>query len=143
MKRLFGLSSFMLIVIILGSLSFPRNSYDNDGYREVSLNSSGISLDVITNQTYTGSRLDVYLIIRNDNPYPVKVPVYQNFTISTLPIEKQQNTVCVGWINTHFMVGANSFEITWHDIKYLRPPEFSIFYMVDGVRASISMGVPP
>ena len=113
------------------------------GYKEVTLNSTGISLDVVTNQTTIkeGDLVTFYLIIRNDNPYPVKVPVYEKFARSMVPIEKQTHSIMIDWVWRYFKVDANSYTTTWTDRHSMRAPGFSLFYMVDGCRADIQLEV--
>jgi len=111
----------------------------------VTLDYPGVSLDleVVTNQTTfkRGDAILVYLVIRNDNPYPVKVPVYENFTKSMIPLTSPQGEYMIEWIHRYFRVEPRSYKVTWTDRYTLRPPAFTVYYYVDGHEASLSVGV--
>lgn len=120
-----------------------KKTVEVTGFKEVTLHSEGISLDLITNQTSLkkGDRLNVFLIVRNDNPYPVKIPVITGYTRSTIPITDNRSNIQVSCISSHYEIEANSYEITWHDINYVRPPGLSLFFRVDGIHVDIQLEV--
>ena len=111
----------------------------------VTLDHPGVSLDleVVTNQTTfkRGDTILVYLVIRNDNPYPVKVPVYENFTKSMIPLTSPQREYMIEWMHSYFRVEPRSYKVTWTDKYTMRPPAFTIYYYVDGHEASLSVEV--
>lgn len=115
------------------------------GYKEVSLNSTGISLEIQTSQTEfkIGDQIEVYLVIRNSNQYPVKVPVYQRMTMSSVPLENPRSTMFVEWVMPFFEVDANSTKITWTDRVTLQLPHYSKYWYVDGQQAYIEFEVSP
>ena len=111
----------------------------------VTLDHPGVSLDleVVTNQTTfkRGDAILVYLVIRNDNPYPVKVPVYENFTKSMIPLTSPRREYMIEWIPRYFRVEPRSYKVTWTDTYTMRPPAFTVYYYVDGHEASLSVEV--
>jgi hypothetical protein len=111
----------------------------------VTLDHPGVSLDleVVTNQTTfkRGDAILVYLVIRNDNPYPVKVPVYENFTKSMIPLTSPRREYMIEWIPRYFRVEPRSYKVTWTDTYTMRPPAFTVYNYVDGHEASLSVEV--
>jgi hypothetical protein len=111
----------------------------------VTLDHPGVSLDleVVTNQTTfkSGDIILVFLIIRNDNPYTVKVPVYENFTKSMIPLTSPQREYMIEWIPRYFRVEPRSYKVTWTDTYTVRYPAFTVYYYVDGHEASLSVEV--
>lgn len=111
----------------------------------VTLDHPGVSLDleVVTNQTTfkSGDAVLIYLVIRNDNPYPVKVPVYENFTKSMIPLTSPQSKYMIEWMHRYFRVEPRSHKVTWTDRYTVRYPAFTIYYYADGHEASLSVEV--
>jgi hypothetical protein len=111
----------------------------------VTLGHPGVSLnlEVASNQTAfkSGDAVLVYLVIRNDNPYPVKVPVYENFTKSMIPLTSPRREYMIQWIHRYFRVEPRSYKVTWTDTYTVRPPAFTVYYYVDGHEASLGFEV--
>lgn len=122
-----------------------KKTVDVTGYKEVSLNSTGISLEVQTSQTEfkIGDQIEVYLVIRNSNPYPVKVPVFRDVTSSAVPLENPRKNVFISWAMKYFEVEANSARIAWTDRVRLRLPHYAKYWYVDGQQAFIEFEVDP
>lgn len=109
----------------------------------VTLDHPGVSLEVVTNHTTfkSGDTILVFLVIRNDNPYTVKVPVYENFTKSMIPLTSPQNEYMIEWVHRYFRVEPRSHKVTWTDRYTVRYPAFTIYYYADGHEASLSVEV--
>jgi len=115
------------------------------GYKEVSLNTTGISLEIQTSQNEfkIGDQIEVYLVIRNRNLYPVKVPVYQEMTPSAVPLENPHSTMFVEWSVRYFEVEANSTRRTWTIRVTLRRTHYEKYWYADGQEAYIEFEVAP
>ena len=122
-----------------------KKTVDVTGYKEVSLNSTGISLEVQTSQTQfkIGDQIEVSLVIRNSNPYPVKIPVYQKVTQSAVPLTNPRQTIYISWAMKYFEVEANSTRTTLMDRVRLRLPYYAKYWYVDGQQAFIEIEVAP
>ncbi len=122
-----------------------KKTVNMSGYKEVSLNSSGISLEIQTSQIEfkVGDQIEVYLVIRNSNPYPVKVPVFQNMTPSKIPLETPIPGFFVEWVMPFFEVEANSTRRTWTNNVTLGRTHYSKYWYVDGQQAFIEFEVAP
>jgi len=111
----------------------------------VTLDHPGVSLDleVVPNQATfkSGDTVLIFLVIRNDNSYTVKVPVYENFTKSMIPLTSPQSEYMIEWVHRYFRVEPRSHKVTWTDRYTVRYPAFTIYYYADGHEASLSVEV--
>ena len=121
-----------------------KKTVDVTGYKEVSLNSTGISLVVIPARTALKDRdyVTFNLTIVNDNPYPVKVPVFYEIPYS-FTSDTPAGGVHLEWVWSHFKIEANAQHTDWSKKYFVRYPEFSLYYDIDGVKASIELEVTP
>ena len=112
------------------------------GYKEVTLNSTGIRLVIETSRTDLKDRdyVEFNLVIKNDNPYPVKVPVFDTFSYSLIP-DRPIGTMAIEWVLRYFEVEAESQRTVWKDSFLVRYPGFSLYYYVDGVTTSLEIEV--
>ncbi|HEX9914054.1 MAG TPA: hypothetical protein VGB32_03970 [Candidatus Bathyarchaeia archaeon] len=119
-----------------------RKTVTITGYKEVTLNSTGISLVIEPSHTDLKDRnyVEFNLVIKNDNPYPVKVPVFNKLSYSLTP-DSPIGTMYIDWIWRYFEIEAESQRTVWKDSFLVRYPSFSLYYYVDGVTASLEIGV--
>ncbi|MFH0850810.1 MAG: hypothetical protein V1924_07725 [Candidatus Bathyarchaeota archaeon] len=70
-----------------------RKTVTITGYKEVALNSTGISLVIKPSRTDLKDRdyVENKLVIINDNPYPVKIPVFNKLSYSLTPDSHRYN----------------------------------------------------
>jgi len=119
-----------------------RKTVTITGYKEVALNSTGISLVIEPSRTDLKDRdyVEFNLVIKNDNPYPVKVPVFDKFSYSLTP-NSPIGTMYIEWVWSYFEVEAESQRTVWKDSFLVRYPGFSLYYYVDGVTSSLEIEV--
>lgn len=119
-----------------------RKTVTITGYKEVALNSTGISLVIEPSRTDLKDRdyVEFNLVIKNDNPYPVKVPVFDKFSYGLTP-DSPIGTMYIEWAWKYFEVEAESQRIVWKDSFLVRYPGFSLYYYVDGVTSSLEIEV--
>jgi hypothetical protein len=112
------------------------------GYREVTLNSTGIRMVIEPSRTdlKDGDYAEFNLVIKNDNPYPVKVPVFNKLSYSLTP-NSPIGMMYIDWIWTHFEVEAESQRTVWKDSYLVRYPRFSLYFYVDGITSSLEIEV--
>jgi hypothetical protein len=119
-----------------------RKTVTITGYKEVALNSTGISLVIEPSRIDLKDRdyVEFNLVIKNDNPYPVKVPVFDKFSHSLTP-NSPIGTMYIEWVWSYFEVEAESQRTVWKDSFLIRYPSFSLYYYVDGVTSSLEIEV--
>ncbi len=112
------------------------------GYKEATLNSTGIRLFLEPSKTTLKDRdyVEITLVIKNDNPYPVKIPVFSPIYTGETPDELYPS-IYISWLYPHFTLEANSSYT--HPIRgdLARYPGFSLYVSVEGVKASIELEV--
>jgi len=84
------------------------------GYKEVTVNSTGISLKIEPEIPVLRDKENVWfdIIIVNENPYPVKIPVFTEIGYCLIP-SKPRGGMMVEWIMTHYTVESNSEKMVW------------------------------
>jgi hypothetical protein len=119
-----------------------RKTVTVTGYKEVTLNSTGVSLVIEPSRTDLKDRdyVEFNLVIVNDNPYPVKIPVFNKLYISHTP-ERPIGPAYIDWFWTYIEVEAKSQRTVWRDGYLVRYPRFSLYYYVEGATASLEMEV--
>ncbi len=119
-----------------------RKTVTITGYKEVTMNSTGISLVIEPSRIDLKDRdyVEFNLVIKNDNPYPVKVPVFDKFSYSLTP-NSPIGTMYIDWVWSYFEVEAESQRTVWKDSFLVRYPGFSLYYYVDGVTSSLEIEV--
>jgi len=119
-----------------------RKTVTITGYKEVALNSTGISLVIEPSRTdlKDGDYVEFNLVIVNDNPYPVKVPVFDILSYSLTP-DSPIGTMHIEWVWNYFEVEAESQRTVWRDGFLVRYPRFSLYYYVEGATASLEIEV--
>jgi len=119
-----------------------RKTVTVTGYKEVTLNSTGISLVIEPSRTDLKDMdyVEFNLVLVNDNPYPVKIPVFNKLYISHTP-ERPIGPAYIDWFWTYIEVEAESQRTVWSDGYLVRYPSFSLYYYVEGATASLEMEV--
>ena len=114
------------------------------GYKEVDVNSTGISLKIEPEVPVLRDKKNVwfYLIIVNENPYPVKIPVFTDIGYSLIP-SKPRGGMKIDWIMTHYIVEANSEKGVWRNQFRVTQPGFSLYYYIRGITVSFEREVTP
>ena len=112
------------------------------GYKEVSLNSSGIRLVLEPSISKPEDRdyVDFSLVIWNDNAYPVKIPVFSPIYMGEGPDDLAPSTY-ISWISSHFTIESGAswrLNLRGYQVRY---PGFSLYVSVDGVMAFIELEV--
>jgi len=84
------------------------------GARQVPISSPEVSLKVEFN--VTGRLIEAQLILVNDNPYPVQVPVFMNLNIYREFYGFRNNsTAYISWAISFFKVEARSTKVVWRE----------------------------
>jgi len=114
------------------------------GYKEVDVNSTGISLKIEPEAPVLRDKENVWfvLIIVNENPYPVKIPVFNEISYCLIP-SKPRGGMMVDWIMSHYTIEANSEKMVWRDRFRVTQPGFSLYYYIRGVTVSFEGEVVP
>ncbi|MCW4012899.1 MAG: hypothetical protein NWF07_07895 [Candidatus Bathyarchaeota archaeon] len=114
------------------------------GYKEVNVNSTGISLKIEPEVPVLKDKENVWfdLIIVNENPYPVKIRVFNEIGYCLIP-SKPKGGMMVDWIMSHYTVEANSEKGVWRNQFRVTLPGFSLYYYIRGVTVSFEREVVP
>ena len=112
------------------------------GYKEATLNSTGISLIIEPSIREPKDRdyVEFSLVIVNDNPYPVKVPSVSKINIGFAPNDLRSG-VFISWLYPYIEIEANSSRLLHRQGYQLRYPGFGLYMSVEGVMASIEVEV--
>ena len=121
-----------------------KKTVDVTGYKEVSLNSTGISLIISPPRTELRDRdyVRFNLSVINENPYPVKIPVFDPIAYSRTPYGNR-SLIYSDWVWSHFEIESNSQRTIWSQSFLVRYPKFSLYVYVYGRTVSVEVEVKP
>jgi hypothetical protein len=114
------------------------------GYKEANVNSTGISLKIEPNVPAIKDHetVEVSLILVNDNPYPVKIPVFSEIRRSLVSTNPKSGML-IQHVVSHYEIEAYSKRLLWRENCRVSYPGFSIYYKVEGVMVALEMEVIP
>jgi len=111
------------------------------GARRVPINSPEVGLEVGFN--VTGRLIEAQLILVNDNPYPVEVPVFMRLGIYREFYGFSNNsTAYISWMRWFFEVEARSTKVAWREDMGIYSEKYQyvcVFY----VEGRVAKGVYP
>lgn len=112
------------------------------GYKKIPLNSTGISFKIEPSnpKPKDKEKIECSLVIVNDNPYPVKVPVFERIGYGLTPGDRVEMAYWDRVISS-YRIEANSQCNAWSHSFYVRYPSFSLYVYVDDFTASLSLEV--
>jgi len=112
------------------------------GYKEVTVNSTGISFKVEPSVLVLKDRdtVEVSLFLVNDNPYPVKIPVFSEIRRSLVSTNPKSGMM-IQYVISHYEIEAYSERLLWRENCRASYPGFSIYYKVEGVMVALEMEV--
>lgn len=112
------------------------------GYKEATLNSTGISLKIEPSIKEPKDRdyVEFSLFIVNENLYPVKVPSVSKIYIGYSP-DDQKPSVFISWLYPYLEIDSNSSRLLYSRGYQLRYPGFGLYMSVEGVMVSIELEV--
>jgi hypothetical protein len=111
------------------------------GARRVPLSSPEVGLEVGFN--VTGGRVEALLLLINDNPYPVKVPVFSEITIYREANGFGYNsTAILDWVISFFEVEAGSTRVIWRERMGVTGVTYVCIFYVEG-RVAEGIYPPP
>lgn len=112
------------------------------GYKEVTLNSTGISLKIEANVPVLKDKenIEFSLVVVNDNPYPVKIPVFDKLEYGFL-LGEITGGFYPDWAIPFFKVEAYSQTTMWRHSFRVSYPSFTLYIYVNDYTASLTMEV--
>jgi len=112
------------------------------GYQEVRINSTGIKLILEPSKTVLKDRdyVEFKLVILNENPYPVKIPVFSPVFMGFDP-DEMMPSIFLDWIYSHFEIESNSRWVLSLRGYLVRYPVFKLYVSVEDVMVSFEMDV--
>lgn len=106
------------------------------GYKEVDVNSTGISLKIEPEVPVLKDKQNIwfYLIIVNENPYPVKIPVFSPvITHFGSPNSEYRLVEYIDWANPHWDIPAYSTKQIHQTMVYAATIDTPVYIKINGV----------
>ena len=112
------------------------------GFKEVSLNSTGMSLVIKPSVSKPKDRdyVEFSFVIENNNPYPVRLPIVTKIYTGLSPNELRPS-IFIDWLYPHIGIAPYSERLLCSKGFQVRYPGFSLFMSANGVMASIELEV--